>query len=83
MSLDSVCVCVLVFQSHMVVVLCPAALIFEGSVNPAHPKHIGSIDPSCDVAEVVKGNKHTHILTRCVIHFPPLFVCLYRFMTCS
>uniref|UniRef100_A0A3Q2QNT9 Protein-serine/threonine kinase n=1 Tax=Fundulus heteroclitus TaxID=8078 RepID=A0A3Q2QNT9_FUNHE len=27
-------------------------LIFDGSVNPAHPKHIGSIDPSCDVAEV-------------------------------
>ncbi|XP_076005978.1 pyruvate dehydrogenase kinase, isozyme 4 [Genypterus blacodes] len=29
-------------------------LIFNGSVNPAHPKHIGSIDPSCDVVEVVK-----------------------------
>ncbi|XP_068189656.1 pyruvate dehydrogenase kinase, isozyme 4 isoform X1 [Antennarius striatus] len=29
-------------------------LIFDGSVNPAHPKHIGSIDPSCDVVEVVK-----------------------------
>lgn len=34
-----------------------AALIFNGSVNPAHPKHIGSIDPSCDVVEVVKGNQ--------------------------
>ncbi|KAK6491417.1 pyruvate dehydrogenase kinase [Huso huso] len=29
-------------------------LIFEGSRNPAHPKHIGSIDPNCDVVEVVK-----------------------------
>lgn len=35
----------------------PAALIFDGSVNPAHPKHIGSIDPNCDVVEVVKGNE--------------------------
>lgn len=31
------------------------ALIFDGSVNPAHPKHIGSIDPTCDVVEVIKG----------------------------
>ncbi|MCJ8746203.1 hypothetical protein PDJAM_G00139200 [Pangasius djambal] len=29
-------------------------LIFSGSTNPAHPKHIGSIDPHCDVVEVVK-----------------------------
>uniref|UniRef100_A0A7N4NHP3 Protein-serine/threonine kinase n=1 Tax=Sarcophilus harrisii TaxID=9305 RepID=A0A7N4NHP3_SARHA len=29
-------------------------LIFDGSTNPAHPKHIGSIDPNCDVSEVVK-----------------------------
>ncbi|KAG7245050.1 hypothetical protein INR49_023616 [Caranx melampygus] len=34
-------------------------LIFNGSVNPAHPKHIGSIDPSCDVAEVVKDAYET------------------------
>uniref|UniRef100_H2UV59 Protein-serine/threonine kinase n=1 Tax=Takifugu rubripes TaxID=31033 RepID=H2UV59_TAKRU len=34
-------------------------LIFEGSVNPAHPKHIGSIDPSCDVVEVVKDAYET------------------------
>lgn len=33
----------------------PAALIFDGSTNPAHPKHIGSIDPNCNVSEVVKG----------------------------
>uniref|UniRef100_A0A671R5B4 Protein-serine/threonine kinase n=1 Tax=Sinocyclocheilus anshuiensis TaxID=1608454 RepID=A0A671R5B4_9TELE len=32
------------------------SLIFDGSTNPAHPKHIGSIDPNCDVVEVVKGN---------------------------
>uniref|UniRef100_A0A7N8X050 Protein-serine/threonine kinase n=1 Tax=Mastacembelus armatus TaxID=205130 RepID=A0A7N8X050_9TELE len=30
-------------------------LIFDGSVNPAHPKHIGSIDPTCDVVGVVKA----------------------------
>ncbi|XP_006924850.1 pyruvate dehydrogenase kinase, isozyme 2 [Pteropus alecto] len=29
-------------------------LIFDGSTNPAHPKHIGSIDPNCSVSEVVK-----------------------------
>ncbi|KPP78604.1 pyruvate dehydrogenase kinase, isozyme 4-like [Scleropages formosus] len=29
-------------------------LIFHGSTNPAHPKHIGSIDPNCDVVEVIK-----------------------------
>uniref|UniRef100_A0A481D2X2 Protein-serine/threonine kinase n=2 Tax=Sus scrofa TaxID=9823 RepID=A0A481D2X2_PIG len=32
----------------------PTALIFDGSTNPAHPKHIGSIDPNCNVSEVVK-----------------------------
>uniref|UniRef100_A0A8C6ABU0 Protein-serine/threonine kinase n=1 Tax=Marmota marmota marmota TaxID=9994 RepID=A0A8C6ABU0_MARMA len=29
-------------------------LIFDGSTNPAHPKHIGSIDPNCKVSDVVK-----------------------------
>nr|XP_004655618.1 pyruvate dehydrogenase kinase, isozyme 2 isoform X2 [Jaculus jaculus] len=29
-------------------------LIFDGSTNPAHPKHIGSIDPNCSVSDVVK-----------------------------
>ncbi|XP_043911080.1 pyruvate dehydrogenase kinase, isozyme 2 isoform X3 [Protopterus annectens] len=29
-------------------------LIFNGSANPAHPKHIGSIDPHCDVVAVVR-----------------------------
>ncbi|KAM9300786.1 pyruvate dehydrogenase kinase, isozyme 3 isoform 3-T4 [Morus bassanus] len=30
-------------------------LLFGGDINPAHPKHIGSIDPNCNVAEVVKA----------------------------
>uniref|UniRef100_A0A8C7Z034 Protein-serine/threonine kinase n=1 Tax=Oryzias sinensis TaxID=183150 RepID=A0A8C7Z034_9TELE len=29
-------------------------LLFGNDTNPAHPKHIGSIDPTCNVAEVVK-----------------------------
>ncbi|XP_069093919.1 pyruvate dehydrogenase kinase, isozyme 2 isoform X2 [Pleurodeles waltl] len=29
-------------------------LIFDGTTNPAHPKHIGSIDPNCDVTDVVR-----------------------------
>ncbi|XP_053326474.1 pyruvate dehydrogenase (acetyl-transferring) kinase isozyme 1, mitochondrial [Spea bombifrons] len=31
-------------------------LLFGGKVkeNPAHPKHIGSIDPACDVVDVIK-----------------------------
>ncbi|XP_076014305.1 pyruvate dehydrogenase (acetyl-transferring) kinase isozyme 3, mitochondrial-like isoform X2 [Genypterus blacodes] len=28
-------------------------LLFGNDTNPAHPKHIGSIDPACSVAEVV------------------------------
>lgn len=47
----------LLFLSDTHAALCPVALIFDGSVNPAHPKHIGSIDPSCDAGEVVKGNE--------------------------
>ncbi|CAF97994.1 unnamed protein product [Tetraodon nigroviridis] len=30
-----------------------SALLFGNDTNPAHPKHIGSIDPTCSVAEVV------------------------------
>uniref|UniRef100_A0A8C6P725 Protein-serine/threonine kinase n=1 Tax=Nothobranchius furzeri TaxID=105023 RepID=A0A8C6P725_NOTFU len=30
-------------------------LLFGNDTNPAHPKHIGSIDPTCSVAEVVSG----------------------------
>ncbi|XP_048410132.1 pyruvate dehydrogenase kinase, isozyme 4 [Stegostoma tigrinum] len=29
-------------------------LVFDGRSNPAHPKHIGGIDPNCDVIKVVK-----------------------------
>lgn len=38
-------------------VLLLAAMLFGGKikVNPAHPKHIGSIDPKCNVVDVVKG----------------------------
>lgn len=32
-----------------------SALLFGNDTNPAHPKHIGSIDPTCNVADVVKG----------------------------
>ncbi|KAB1252861.1 [Pyruvate dehydrogenase ] kinase isozyme 3; mitochondrial [Camelus dromedarius] len=32
-------------------------LLFGGDTNPAHPKHIGSIDPTCNVADVVKGKE--------------------------
>lgn len=42
----------------------PAALIFDGSTNPAHPKHIGSIDPNCNVSEVVKGEPFPQCLAR-------------------
>lgn len=42
----------------------PTALIFDGSTNPAHPKHIGSIDPNCNVSEVVKGKPSPRCLVR-------------------
>lgn len=32
-----------------------SALVFDGATNPVHPNTIGSIDPHCKVAEVVKG----------------------------
>ncbi|XP_012688362.1 pyruvate dehydrogenase kinase, isozyme 4 [Clupea harengus] len=35
------------------------SLIFDGSANPAHPKHIGSIDPVCDVVEVIQDAYET------------------------
>ncbi|XP_036882215.2 pyruvate dehydrogenase kinase, isozyme 3 isoform X3 [Manis javanica] len=34
-------------------------LLFGGDINPAHPKHIGSIDPTCNVADVVKDAYET------------------------
>lgn len=33
--------------------------MFGGDINPAHPKHIGSIDPTCNVADVVKDAYET------------------------
>lgn len=32
-----------------------SALVFDGATNPVHPNTIGSIDPHCQVADVVKG----------------------------
>lgn len=29
--------------------------LFGGNTNPAHPKHIGSMNLTCNVAKVVKG----------------------------
>ncbi|KAL2085871.1 hypothetical protein ACEWY4_019191 [Coilia grayii] len=34
-------------------------LLFGNDTNPAHPKHIGSIDPTCNVADVVKDAYET------------------------
>ncbi|XP_019384703.1 PREDICTED: pyruvate dehydrogenase kinase, isozyme 3 [Crocodylus porosus] len=34
-------------------------LLFGGDINPAHPKHIGSIDPNCNVADVVQDAYET------------------------
>uniref|UniRef100_A0A8C5CCS8 Protein-serine/threonine kinase n=1 Tax=Gadus morhua TaxID=8049 RepID=A0A8C5CCS8_GADMO len=34
-------------------------LLFSNVTNPAHPKHIGSIDPACNVAEVVRDAYET------------------------
>ncbi|KAJ8278151.1 hypothetical protein GJAV_G00084440 [Gymnothorax javanicus] len=34
-------------------------LLFGNDTNPAHPKHIGSIDPSCSVTEVVEDAYET------------------------
>lgn len=38
------------------------ALLFGGDTNPVHPKHIGSIDPTCNVADVVKGKEASVML---------------------
>lgn len=37
--------------------LSPAALVFSGNINPAHPNTIGCIDSECDVTEVTRGKK--------------------------
>lgn len=38
-----------------------SALLFGNDTNPAHPKHIGSIDPACNVADVVNGELRLHL----------------------
>lgn len=38
------------------------ALLFDDKSRSGHPRHIGSIDPCCDVAEVVNG-MYSQILT--------------------
>lgn len=43
------------YLSKPVVYPISTALLFGNDTNPAHPKHIGSIDPTCNVADVVKG----------------------------
>lgn len=40
---------------NMMFFLFTAALIFDGSANPVHPNTIGSIDPHCQVGDVVQG----------------------------
>uniref|UniRef100_A0A2K6FGY1 Protein-serine/threonine kinase n=1 Tax=Propithecus coquereli TaxID=379532 RepID=A0A2K6FGY1_PROCO len=34
-------------------------LLFGGDTNPAHPKHVGSIGPTCNVADVVRDAYET------------------------
>lgn len=45
------------FFIYFTFILFTAVLLFGGEVqvNPAHPKQIGSIDPCCRVADVIKG----------------------------
>lgn len=38
-----------------------AALIFDGTANPVHPNTIGSIDPHCQVGDVVQGKVQLNI----------------------
>lgn len=46
--------CILVFLT-LCLFLFSAALIFDGTANPVHPNTIGSIDPHCQVGDVVQG----------------------------
>ena len=54
---EELVVCDVVWSGAVNVLFLLSALIFDGSANPAHPKHIGSIDPNCDVVEVIKGTQ--------------------------
>lgn len=62
LSLHTRTLCVLLISVADVLSLCfCSALLFGNDTNPAHPKHIGSIDPNCNVAEVVKGESNSVI----------------------
>uniref|UniRef100_A0A8C5CBX2 Protein-serine/threonine kinase n=1 Tax=Gadus morhua TaxID=8049 RepID=A0A8C5CBX2_GADMO len=50
-------------------------LLFSNVTNPAHPKHIGSIDPACNVAEVVRGEPMA-------LPASPCLTCLYCGLFC-
>uniref|UniRef100_A0A673BNY9 Protein-serine/threonine kinase n=1 Tax=Sphaeramia orbicularis TaxID=375764 RepID=A0A673BNY9_9TELE len=36
-------------------------LIFDGTTNPVHPNTIGSIDPHCQVTDVIQGKHEMHL----------------------
>lgn len=40
---------------NTVLFLSRTALLFDDKSGSGHPRHIGSIDPCCDVVEVVNG----------------------------
>uniref|UniRef100_A0A667XS60 Protein-serine/threonine kinase n=1 Tax=Myripristis murdjan TaxID=586833 RepID=A0A667XS60_9TELE len=40
-------------------------LIFDGATNPVHPNTIGSIDPQCQVTEVVQGKYAIRVFLHC------------------
>lgn len=40
---------------NVILFLCQTALLFDDKSRSGHPRHIGSIDPCCDVVEVVNG----------------------------
>lgn len=48
------------FATDVLLLCFCTALLFGNDTNPAHPKHIGSIDPNCNVAEVVSGESKIH-----------------------
>uniref|UniRef100_A0A8C3B2E1 Protein-serine/threonine kinase n=1 Tax=Cyclopterus lumpus TaxID=8103 RepID=A0A8C3B2E1_CYCLU len=46
-------------------------LIFDGTLNPVHPNTIGSIDPQCEVGDVVQGEYEL-----CLLIKPFFFLCV-------
>lgn len=47
--------------------LCDAALVLRGNINPAHPNTIGCIDSMCYVTEVTRGKKTQVIFLEWVV----------------